>query len=279
MKSTSLFLWSIALFTFSFLSCKKENSLNENDAESLLSQRQMEFVQSEIEDVEEYTESEMPTNGLTVERLDSLPDGQCVSRTWSGDSLQRILTIDYGTSPCLCLDSIFRSGKIRIVFEGKRHVVGATKTIYFLDYNVDNRLLNGKVETVYIGNAVFKRKIVEMSMQFEDRISNWKGEETIKILAGFETPSRLDNVKSVIGRTWGVNLNGINYRREITQALIRKNDCSRFFIDGKIQTNNERGNSTLLNFNPYDDMACDNLASISLNGNEPQIITLKHRIR
>ena len=63
MKSTSLFLWSIALFTFSFLSCKKENSLNENDAESLLSQKQMEFVQSEIEDVEEYTESEMPTNG------------------------------------------------------------------------------------------------------------------------------------------------------------------------------------------------------------------------
>ena len=48
MKSTSLFLWSFALFNFSFLSCKKENSLNENDAESLLSQKQMEFVQSEI---------------------------------------------------------------------------------------------------------------------------------------------------------------------------------------------------------------------------------------
>lgn len=279
MKSKSLFLWSIALFTFSFLSCKKESNLIENDAESLLSQRQMEFVQTEIEDVDESTDSEIPTNGLTEERLDSLPDGPCVNRTWSGDSLQRILTIDYGTSPCLCLDGIYRSGKIRIVFVGKRHSVGATKTIYFIDYIVDSRLLNGKVETVYIGNAVFKRKIIEMNLQIEGRTANWKGEETIKIVEGFETPSKLDNIKTVVGKTWGVNLNGVNYIREIVQELVRKNECSPFFIDGKIETKNENGQLVLLNFNPFNNGACDNLASISINEAEPQIITLKHRIR
>jgi hypothetical protein len=239
----------------------------------------MEFVQTEIEDVDESTDSEIPTNGLTEERLDSLPDGPCVSRTWSGDSLQRILTIDYGTSPCLCLDGIYRSGKIRIVFVGKRHSVGATKTIYFIDYIVDSRLLNGKVETVYIGNAVFKRKIIEMNLQIEGRTANWKGEETIKIVEGFETPSKLDNIKTVVGKTWGVNLNGVNYIREIVQELVRKNECSPFFIDGKIETKNENGQLVLLNFNPFNNGACDNLASISINEAEPQIITLKHRIR
>ena len=110
-----------------------------------------------------------------------------------------------------------------------------------------------------------------------------KGEPLVgrakKRLRGFETPSRLDNVKSVIGRTWGVNLNGINYQREIVQELIRNNDCSPFFIDGKIETKNENGHLVLLNFNPFNDRYCDNLASISINGNEPQIIAIKHRLR
>ena len=52
-----------------------------------------------------------------------------------------------------------------------------------------------------------------------------------------------------------------------------------FFIDGKIETKNENGHLVLLNFNPFNDRYCDNLASISINGNEPQIIAIKHRLR
>lgn len=279
MKSTRLFLLGISLITFSFYACKKENTLTENDVESLSAQRQMEFVQAEMENVEEIADNEMPSDGPNGERPDSFPDSPCATRVWTGDSIQRILTIDYGINPCLCIDSVYRSGKIKIVFNGKKHVIGSTKIVNFIDYNVNAHLLNGTIESVYKGNAVFNRKIVEMNMQFEGRISNWKGEEMIKILAGFETPTKRDNIKSVVGKTWGKNLNGVNYERKIIKPLIRKNDCSSFFINGTIRTENERGNTILLDFNPFQDEACDNLATISINNNEPQLITLSHRIR
>ena len=276
------FLMMIAIALISLNSCKKDPvTLPEENIEGLrlVTDNQM-IADDELDKVERLGDLEEANFDINTEREDSIPeDGPCITKTWSVDSLVRILTIDYGTEPCLCLDSVYRSGKIIFTFSGKKFHVGATKTVHFINYNVNGHIFNGERVRIYVGNATFRRKVDEMNMTFNDSTSTWKADETVVVLAGFETIDREDDIIQVTGSTWGIRRNSVGFKSEIKRPLIRKGDemCSRYFIKGLVETKENNGNTIVFNYDPYNDGACDKLASISFNGQTPEIIEIRRR--
>lgn len=278
MKSAIVKLGVLLFIVFLQISCKKEASL-EKITDDISAQRSMELFDNEIDEIDEASINDEIGMPIGNERPDSMMDpiSPCAVRTWSGDSTERVLTIDFGDEPCLCRDSAFRSGKIKITFTGRKFEPGATKTILFIDYKVNDCLFNGKVLVKYNGNGTFSRQNLGITMEVNGKVSNWFGLHTITIVEGFETPQMEDNVRRVEGKSWGKNLFGVPFTRIVTQPLIRRGMCARHFVEGIVKTEMENGNVSILNFDPFENGICDNIASITINQNEPVLIELNRR--
>ncbi|MBX7227197.1 MAG: hypothetical protein K1X55_14270 [Chitinophagales bacterium] len=281
-KTTFLMVLMVATLVL-FNSCKKEaiaTDTEETSEQLRLAVDDQQLVDDELDKVERVGDDEEAYFDSGTERMDSIPeDGPCITKTWSGDSLTKILTIDYGSAPCLCLDSVYRSGKIIFTFSGKKFQIGATKTVRFINYTVNGHVFNGERVRIYVGNATYRRKVEQMSMTYQDSTSTWKSDETVVVLRGFETIERDDDIRQVTGSTWGLRRNGVAFRSEIKRPLIRKglDACSRYFVEGIVETKENNRNTILFNYDPYNNGACDNLASVSFNGQPPIIVEIKYR--
>ena len=73
---------------------------------------------------------------------------------------------------------------------------------------------------------------------------------------------------SITGSLTGTNRRSVSYTAAIQQPLVKKFTlgCARHFISGTIQIANSNGRSLLLNYDPTGTAACDNIASVTING-------------
>jgi hypothetical protein len=69
--------------------------------------------------------------------------GACATVTRDTTSTPRKITIDFGTTNCLCNDGRLRRGKIIITYTGKYRDSGSVKTIGFDGYYVNNNQVLG----------------------------------------------------------------------------------------------------------------------------------------
>lgn len=187
-----------------------------------------------------------------------------------------ILTIDFGSSNCLCKDGRNRRGKVMISYEGRYRDAGHIHTITFSDYFVDDNQVLG-VKTVTnngkntSGNTVFTinvdGKIIKANA---GGTIIWKSNRSREWIAGESTLSWNDDVYLITGSATGTSATGRNFTLTILTALRKEIGC-RHFVSGQLSLAPDNKLTRLID---YGNGTCDNEATVTIN-NKTYTITLR----
>ena len=184
------------------------------------------------------------------------------------DTVNRIITIDFGTSNCLGADGRNRRGKIIVNYTGSYFEQGSVKTITFDNYYRNDNKVEGTRTVTNTGlNASnqYTWKVEARNMKItrpDGSFHTWNSTRTRTMLNGESTPLNWrDDEYNISGSASGVNVRGVAYTATITTPLHRKLDC-RWIDSGVIKiTPDDKPTRTL----DYGNGACDRLLTVSVN--------------
>ena len=197
--------------------------------------------------------------------------GSCATRTF--DANTHTLTIDFGTTNCLCPDGRYRRGKIIVRFttDVNTRLAGAvvTRENYFVN---DNQHTATRTFTD-LGAGSFTVAVTNASIIRANNggTHSWTANWTFTRTAGFGTPQVSDDVYSVTGSSTGTNRNGVGYTTTIQLPLIKRADCFKYFVQGTVGITNPNNKTMTLD---YGNGTCDNVATVTVNGHT-RTITLR----
>jgi hypothetical protein len=198
--------------------------------------------------------------------------GACATRTFNYAT--NTLTIDFGPTNCLCPDGRYRRGQIVVHFttDVLRRVAGAvvTRQNYFVN---DNQHTATRTFTD-TGNGSFTVAVTNASIIRANNggTHSWTANWTFTRTAGYNTPLVVaDDVYSVTGSANGTNRKGVSYTTTIQTPLVKRGDCFKYYVSGVISITNANNKTMTLD---YGNGACDNTATVSVNG-RTRTITLR----
>jgi hypothetical protein len=201
--------------------------------------------------------------------------GACATRSYDFEA--HTLTIDFGPTNCLCADGRYRRGKIIIHFTGplnnRRAGAVVTRQDYFIN---DNQHTATRIFTD-LGNGSFTVDVPQASIIRANNggTHSWTANWTFTRTAGYNTPLVVsDDVYSVTGSASGTNRKNVSYITTIQMPLIKRGDCLKYYVAGTVNITNSNGKTLLLNYDPSGSQACDNTATVTVNG-RTKTITLR----
>jgi hypothetical protein len=189
----------------------------------------------------------------------------CATRTY--DPSTRTLTLDFGTTNCTALNGVTHRGQIVAVFNGRPRLQGSSVTITLVNYFRNDNQHTGTRIITNAGDGSYTLSVQNASVVTKAGTHSWTSQRTYTRIAGQSTRTLLDDQYSVTGSATGTNRRGTAYTAAIQQPLLKvfTPGCARFFTAGTVSINN--GNNTLLlNYDPTNTQACDNMASVTVNG-------------
>lgn len=259
--------------TLAFTACQKEEDVQESiDVESAEANAIADLEMASVDEfVEDVISAEPQLNGR-VAAPESLPD--CATRTYNSDT--RTVTIDFGTTNCLCRDGKSRRGKIVSKFEGRPHQEGSKVITTLVDYYVNDMRITGTRTVTYVSRNKKNVVVLDASIATPGGTITWRAERVIERIAGGDTPQMTDDIYLLNSRAAGVNRRGVAYTSVTEQPLKRvlAVGCARHFVSGIILIKNENGHTLKLNYDPTGGEPCDNIAEVTLNGRRTKIIQL-----
>jgi len=196
----------------------------------------------------------------------------------------RIVTIDFGEEGCAFTHqdvTITKKGKIIVSISDRFINPGAVRTVMLDSFYVNDNLIEGTrtMTNNGIGDNGFYSFTVELTggkvITDEGLVIEREYTRTRAWIAGFDTPKyHFDDEFSVTGNGAGVNSDGISYIREITAELHIARNCP-WILSGEITTIAEENDMVV----DFGDGTCDNIATRSINGGEPEEFTMERRYR
>jgi hypothetical protein len=270
-KQFSVLALSTLLLTGCFLtSCRKDGldadiEAAENNAIS----------ESTFNDVTTLVDQSVNSGNVLLEANDgfSAADDQaglgsdCATVTLDTGSSTRSVTIDFGTTNCLCKDGRNRRGKIIATYTGRYRSPGTVITISFDNYFVNENQVKGtkKVTNNGSNNAGHLVYSVEVNGQIVKANNggtiSWSSARQREWTAGENTPLILtDDSYSITGSASGTNASGLSYTIKITQPLVRVMSC-RWFESGKLEVTPEGKATRTLD---YGSSGCDANATVTI---------------
>jgi hypothetical protein len=219
-------------------------------------------------------------SGAVFTWVDSVMDGNGISYTLYFGKLGS--SAPYGL---LCNDGKYRAGKLHVAISGHYLAIGTTGTIssaatdsFFSGdgtnmFMVEGSLAITRTAAEQIDIAVTGGKVTDS----DGKTAQFHGNKTIKRTSGSATPGMWGDVYEVTGNGGGVNRQGDNYTWNITKALVKKMEigCAKTFVIGVIEIQNTTASKSLqIDFDPYNNGACDRVAQATINGKK-YIFTVK----
>lgn len=273
-KSTLIIaLFSLAILTMP--SCKKEDVTETVDTEVATANdsEESESVSDEIGNI-----ADAAYKGTSIVGRNSAPEAQldalsnCAVITNDTISNPHVLTIDFGSTNCLCNDGKYRRGQIIVSYTGSYFAQGSVKTTTFNNYYRNDNKVEGTRTVTNLGlnadgNMAWSVSAVNMKVtRTSGAFHTWNSERTRTMIAGQNTTSWNDDQYSITGNGSGVNANGVSYTATISTPLHRALSCH--WIDsGVISMTRSNGNARTLNFGTGN---CDDQAVVTItkaNGN------------
>ena len=190
------------------------------------------------------------------------------------NTFPKTIVIDFGTG-CVSSDGISRSGKINITLSGYLHNPGTTAVLTFDNYSTAGFKVEGTItwtNTSTPNGVSWTRQITNGRVIEPFGGYYWTHEGTKNVIqtAGVTTPlNLLDDVYSVTGNHTIVNPAGKTRTVTITEALEKKTTCYHV-TKGKLKIQGPNHFAIV----DYGDSACDNIATITIDGNPPRTILL-----
>lgn len=241
MKAFNLFKVSLVAFSFTFAitGCVPEDR-SDKDTQTASDNEQAEFISTDVVNM-----ADAAYNGKTSfknEEGAGALGGGCatVSRDTSISSDPDTITIDFGTSNCLCADGRYRRGIVRVFHTGNWITAGSFRTITFSNYFVNDYQVEG-THTVTAngknsaGHYNWTIKADNMKITRPDGKSHlWSSTRTREWVEGDGTLFNwLDDVYHITGNASGTNVNGLSYAADITKPVRHEIKC-RWFTSGTV---------------------------------------------
>lgn len=250
-----------------FNSCS-EDADEANISDALLEQLDADSeaaLESNYEDVEFISEAGLASldEAGRVER-----DTVLSCATITHDKENKTVTIDYGDG-CTIRGGRVLSGKIIIVYTERRLVPGASRTVTFEDFFIDEVQVEGTKTWMNISeslddNPTFNITLVGGKLSFPDETSATRDADHTKEWLRANNP--LNDEFHVNGSAEGSTRKDIRYEVEILETLVFKRACrmQRVFIPvSGIKQITHGEDVAIIN---YGDGDCDNEVTITLNG-------------
>lgn len=161
-----------------------------------------------------------------------------------------------------------KDGIITIWTDGPMRAIGTTRIITFVDFYVDGNLIEGTKTITNLDGVNLNITLEGGKITFTDgTFITREMERNREWIVGMDTPFFIwDDEFLFTGFCSGVNRDGVAYSNTITEALHKKMSC-RWFVAGTIEMLVGE-NLTILD---YGDGECDNLATITVDGETTEI--------
>lgn len=259
-------------FTSIVSSCKKKTS-EEKDSDTSSAYDQS-LASTSVNDLtsiaDEVGRSNSVSSFKTTESSALL--SSCASISFDTMAAAKTVTINFGTTNCLCNDGRYRKGILKLNFTGKYRdsltVITITPTNYFVN---DNQVLGLKTITNKGHNAAH-HLVYEINANISIIKASgagtvlWNSIRQREWLTGESTPSWLDDTYSITGNASGTSASGNTFTSVITSPLIRNMAyaCRKHFTAGTLE-HTPSGKAT--RYIDYGSGACDDIATVTINGN------------
>jgi len=239
--------------------------------------------QSRAEGESNFIGDAVDEQGESPMRRVSTPDSSSLPRcaVVSYDSVQRRLTIDFGDTNCLCRDGVYRRGKIYVTFSGPRWPMPGARALITTDsfYVNDNR---HDVEKVLFhvglnnaGHRIIRDTVLQHIVTTPDGTIQWSASREYRQTQGQNTWMRWDDVWFIGGGAQGTSRRGRPFTTQITDSLKILGSCIfRIPVKGIIQLTTQN-HTVILNYDPYNNEACDRVASVQVDNRPPVNVTLR----
>jgi hypothetical protein len=291
-----LLLGLIVLSTIVLISCDKE----ENGATASLSSEEEAIVANDatIETVVESSDYEVDLYSGSTENINQLDsklkstDGwpflgryligfapTVTVETTDGD-FPKTITVDYGDSTVLHNGTVL-SGVVTIVVTAPPRTDGAQKTVTYTNFYVDSiNIAGSKVMTYSINEetGIIFSCVGNIIVTFSDGTSiTRESEKTKQFAEGYDTPGDYsDDVFEITGYVNSTSSEGYTFSATIQEPLIKLGTC-RYIVQGIVEFS--RNGEVFAELN-YGNQTCDDIATITKDGEETQItLGKRHRIR
>jgi hypothetical protein len=273
--SSTLLIALMVFIALTMPSCKKEDVTETVDTEIATANdsEESESVSDEVGNITDAAykgNSIVGRNSAPEEQLDILSN--CATITNDTVSNPHILTIDFGTTNCLCNDGKYRRGQIIVSYSGSYFAQGSIKTTTFNNYFRNDNKLEGTRTVTNLGanadgNMAWSVSAVNMKLtRVNGNIHTWNSERVRTMIAGQNTSVWSDDQYTITGSGNGVNANGVSYTANIATPLHRALSCH--WIDsGVIAFTKNNGATRTINFGTG---TCDDQAVVTVtkaNGN------------
>jgi hypothetical protein len=199
----------------------------------------------------------------------------------SYDSTQRRLTIDFGSTNCLCRDGVYRRGRIYVTFSGPVWPAPGASALITTDsfYVNDNR---HDVEKVLVhvglnsaGHRILRDTVRRHIVTTPNGTIQWSAIREYRQTQGQNTWMRWDDVWFIGGSAQGTSRRNRPFTTQVTDSLKVLGNCIfRVPVKGIIQLNTQN-HTVILNYDPYNNQACDRVASVQVNNQAPVNITIR----
>ncbi|WP_462281673.1 hypothetical protein [Salinivirga cyanobacteriivorans] len=295
MKRVKFFI--IALSTIAFFSCERQENDDLNNG-SLLSDDEKAAITNDAaaDDVTEALDYEVDyftsssevifeieddtqlksTNRWGLRYLDG--EGPVITIDPAGNVWPKTITIDYGDGVDL-INGRTISGIITIEVSDRPLTNGATRHVTYTNFYVDSVNIAGAATRTFTGTDSTERvfsNVSDLTLTFTDESQLFRhGERTRTLAEGFETIfDHTDDLILITGFVNYENTDSATFSKTITSPLTKIGGC-RFIVEGTVFFSLNGEEFAELD---YGDGTCDDIATITKNGETHQI-TIGHRYR
>jgi hypothetical protein len=185
------------------------------------------------------------------------------------DTIARIITIDFGSSNCMCADGKNRRGKVIINYTGRYKDAGSVHTITFDNYYVNDNKIEGTKTVTNMGmntdgNYYYTISVTGNIIKADGSGTiSWVSNRVRTWLNGYSTPTRADDKYSITGDASGTTAGGDAFTATISSALTIDMSCVHKITAGSIIFSKIGGIDRSINFGTG---TCDNTFTISARG-------------
>ena len=267
----ALFLLTISAFLFS--GCAKEVA-NILQKESTADRNSI-FAEQTFDREEVLADAEVLTPGgvKSTEAVSGF-GSQCLIKTFDLVSNPKKLTLDFGTSNCLCADGKNRRGKMHMTFNGSIMDSLTVISMTFDNYFVNEDQVIGTRSITTKGRNAAGHLNQDISTNGSIVLANNGGtiiylsDQNRERTAGEKTLSTSDDVYSITGSASGTTTAGQAFTISIATPLVWMMSCTNF-VSGVLELKPAGDPKRSIDFGNGD---CDNSATVKVLGISFQII-------
>ncbi len=219
----------VATLTATLPSCKKDKTNDKNSTTWAADNALAEKTFGDVKNISDEAFNAASNKKSTA--MDTVYLGPCVLVTLDLLSNPYTLTIDFGTTNCLCNDGKYRRGKIITTFSGAYWTTGTVITHHFEDYFVDDNQVTGTMTVTNMGPNTSGHPIFNVSVSGSIIKANnggtitWVSTRTNEWYYGYDTPQWWDDIYLITGSGSGTGTDGKNFAVTITSPLEVKLNC------------------------------------------------------